>query len=502
MNSLMVTPLGARPSGVPSISVSDVKTFQGRRRGHRWNPQPRNKIPASRPWRGLDRQCTLPCMTATTPTFALTPGARAEHVFPTLTSAQLARVATHGRVRPVAPGDVLAEAGEQAARFFVVTEGLIEVVRPVGTTEESVATFGPGQFTGEVTMLSGRRGFGRVRAVEPGEVIEVGRDHLLTLVQTDGELSEILMRAFLLRRGQLVARGLGDVVLVGSMHCAGTLRIKEFLTRNGHPHTYLDLDRDAGVQDLLDRFQVGMADIPVAICRCTDVLRNPTNQQLAVCLGFNDAIDRTQLRDLVVVGAGPAGLAAAVYGASEGLDVLVLESTAPGGQAGASSRIENYLGFPTGISGQELAGRALSQAEKFGAAVSIGRTVVRLDCDSRPYRLYLSDGQVVRTRAIVIATGARYRKLELPALSRFENAGVYYSATHLEGQLCKGEEIAIVGGANSAGQAAVFLSSVASRVHMLIRGPGLAESMSRYLIARIESTPNIDLRTRTQIVDL
>src|SRR2546430_16531833 len=226
------------------------------------------------------------------------------------------------------------------SRFFVVTEGLIEVVRPVGATEESVATFGPGQFTGEVAMLSGRRGFGRVRAAEPGEVIEVDRDRLLTLVQTDGELSEILMRAFLLRRGQLVARGLGDVVLVGSMHCAGTLRIKEFLTRNGHPHTYLDLDRDAGVQDLLDRFQVGMADIPVAICRCTAVLRNPTNQQLAVCLGFNDAIDRTQLRDLVVVGAGPAGLAAAVYGASEGLDVLVLESTAPGGQAGASSRIE------------------------------------------------------------------------------------------------------------------------------------------------------------------
>src|SRR5256886_6302387 len=223
---------------------------------------------------------------------------------------------------------------------LVVTEGLIEVVRPVGATEEAVATFGPGQFTGEVAMLSGRRGFGRVRAAEPGEVIEVDRDRLLTLVQTDGELSEILMRAFLLRRGQLVARGLGDVVLVGSMHCAGTLRIKEFLTRNGHPHTYLDLDRDAGVQDLLDRFQVGMADIPVAICRCTAVLRNPTNQQLAVCLGFNDAIDRTQLRDLVVVGAGPAGLAAAVYGASEGLDVLVLESTAPGGQAGASSRIE------------------------------------------------------------------------------------------------------------------------------------------------------------------
>src|SRR6266571_638754 len=368
----------------------------------------------------------LTAMTTATPTFPLTAGTRADQVFPTLTPAQVARVAAHGRVRRVDQGDVLVEAGQQTARFFVVTAGLIEVVRPIGAAEDSVALFRPGQFTGEVNVLSGRRGFGRVRAAEPGEVIEVDRENLLTLVQTDSELSEILMRAFLLRRVQLIARGLGDVVLVGSTHCAGTLRIKEFLTRNGHPHTYLDLDRDAGVQDLLDRFRVGVADIPVVICRCTVVLRNPTNQQIAECLGFNDAIDRTHLRDLVVVGAGPAGLAAAVYAASEGLDVLVLESTAPGGQAGTSSRIENYLGFPTGISGQALSGRALTQAEKFGAEVAIGRTVVRLDCDARPYRLYLSDGQMLRTRAIIIATGVQYRKLDLPSLERFEGAGVYY----------------------------------------------------------------------------
>src|SRR6266487_1179208 len=305
----------------------------------------------------------LTAMTTATPTFPLTAGTRADQVFPTLTPAQVARVAAHGRVRRVDQGDVLVEAGQQTARFFVVTEGLIEVVRPIGAAEDSVALFRPGQFTGEVNVLSGRRGFGRVRAAEPGEVIEVDRENLLTLVQTDSELSEIL---------------------VGSTHCAGTLRIKEFLTRNGHPHTYLDLDRDAGVQDLLDRFRVGVADIPVVICRCTVVLRNPTNQQIAECLGFNDAIDRTHLRDLVVVGAGPAGLAAAVYAASEGLDVLVLESTAPGGQAGASSRIENYLGFPTGISGQELAGRAYNQAEKFGAEVAIARVAVGLDCSSKP----------------------------------------------------------------------------------------------------------------------
>jgi thioredoxin reductase (NADPH) len=247
------------------------------------------------------------------------------------------------------------------------------------------------------------------------------------------------------------------------------------------------------------------AELPVVVVRFAAepaALANPSNQQIVDAFGVMTPIPPGTVFDVAVVGAGPAGLAAAVYGASEGLDVLVIESTAPGGQAGTSSRIENYLGFPTGISGQALSGRALSQAEKFGAEVAIGRTVVRLDCDSRPYRLTLSDGQVLRTRAIVIATGAKYRKLDLPALPRYENAGVYYSATYLESQLCKGEEIAIVGGANSAGQAAVFLSGFADRVQMLVRGPGLADSMSRYLIARIENTKNIALRPRTQVVDL
>ncbi|HXL05381.1 MAG TPA: FAD-dependent oxidoreductase [Gemmatimonadales bacterium] len=441
-------------------------------------------------------------MTTATPTFPLTAGARADQVFPTLTPAQVARVAAHGRVRRVDQGDVLVEAGQQTARFFVVTEGLIEVVRPIGAAEDSVALFRPGQFTGEVNVLSGRRGFGRVRAAEPGEVIEVDRENLLTLVQTDSELSEILMRAFLLRRVQLIARGLGDVVLVGSTHCAGTLRIKEFLTRNGHPHTYLDLDRDAGVQDLLDRFRVGVADIPVVICRCTVVLRNPTNQQIAECLGFNDAIDRTHLRDLVVVGAGPAGLAAAVYAASEGLDVLVLESTAPGGQAGASSRIENYLGFPTGISGQELAARAYNQAQKFGAQLMVGNDAKRLTCDRQPYTIELDEGPRVPARAVIIASGAEYRRLSIANLAQFEGTGVYYAATFMEAQLCGGDEVVVVGGGNSAGQAAVFLAQTARRVHMLVRSSGLAETMSRYLIRRIEDHPAIVLHVRTEIVGL
>ena len=300
-------------------------------------------------------------------------------------------------------------------------------------------------------------------------MIELDREQLLALVQTDAELSEILMRAFILRRVELIARGLGDVVLIGSTHCAGTLRVKEFLTRNGHPYAYIDLDRDADAQELLDRFHVSAADVPVLICRGDAVLRNPSNQQIAECLGFNDAIDQTHVRDLVIVGAGPAGLAAAVYGASEGLDVLVLESNAPGGQAGSSSRIENYLGFPTGISGQELTGRAYAQAQKFGAQIMIAKGATELACDRQPYAVQIDDGARVPARAVIIATGAEYRKPALDNLSQFEGAGVYYGATPMEAQLCVGEEVVVVGGGNSAGQAAVFLAQTAKRVHMLVR---------------------------------
>ena len=289
--------------------------------------------------------------------------------------------------------------------------------------ETLVAVHGPGQFTGEVNMLSGRPALVRARASEPGEVIELDREHLLALVQTDSELSEIIMRAFILRRVELIAHGLGDVVLVGSNHCSGTLRVKEFLTRNGHPYSYIDLDRDADVQDLLDRFHVTAADVPVVICRGEVVLRNPTNQQIADCLGFNEAIDQTQIRDVVIVGAGPAGLAAAVYAASEGLDVLVLETNSPGGQAGSSSKIENYLGFPTGISGQALAGRAYTQAQKFGAQVIIAKGAKQLACDRKPYAIEIDDGLRVPARTIIIATGAAYRKPSLENLSQFRGRG-------------------------------------------------------------------------------
>jgi len=428
--------------------------------------------------------------------------ARVDQLFPTLTAAQLERFAAHGRTRTVAGGEELTRAGEPTTQLFVVLSGRLDVVRTMAATEEVVASFGPGMFTGEASLLSGRRGVADIRAATAGEVIEVERDRLLTLIQTDSELSEILMRAFILRRVELIARGVGDVVILGSPHCQGTLRVKEFLTRNGHPYQTIDLDRDPTAQELLDRFQVRPADIPVVICRCVVVLRNPTNRQIADCLGFNEAIEATHVRDVVVIGAGPAGLAAAVYAASEGLDVLVVESTAPGGQAGASSRIENYLGFPMGISGQELAGRAYSQAQKFGAEILIARDAKRLACERKPFALEVGSEQLLPARTVVIATGAEYRKLPIPEVARFEGAGVYYAATFMESQLCEGEEVIVVGAGNSAGQAAVFLAQTTRRVHLLVRSGKLADTMSRYLIRRIEDHPAIERHFYTEVVAL
>ncbi|MFY9552027.1 MAG: FAD-dependent oxidoreductase, partial [Thermoanaerobaculia bacterium] len=432
----------------------------------------------------------------------LTLSSPAEQVFPTLTPEQVARVAAHGRVRAVRSGEVLASAGQQAESFFLVSKGSIELVRRTADTEEIVRVLKPGQFTGETNMLSGRQALVSLVVGESGEVIDVKRDDLLALIQTDSELSDIFMRAFILRRVELIAHGLGDAVLIGSSFCQATQRVKEFLTRNGHPYTFVDLDREADVQDLLDKFGVGVGDVPVLICRQDLVLRNPTNLQVADCLGFNEAIDKARLRDLLIIGAGPAGLAAAVYGASEGLDVLVLESEAPGGQAGSSSKIENYLGFPTGISGQELASRALTQAEKFGAEMMIAKGARRLSCERRPYAIEIDDGPRVLGRTVVIATGAQYRKLRVENLERFEGVGVYYSAMPIEAQLCRGEEVVVVGGGNSAGQAAVFLAKTAKRVHVVVRAAGLAETMSRYLVRRIETNPAIVLQPQTEIVAL
>jgi thioredoxin reductase (NADPH) len=425
-----------------------------------------------------------------------------DQAFPTLTEAQIARIATHGRLRKVESGEVLVRAGVKNANFFVVVSGHLDVVQLSDGLETLIAVHKPGQLSGELNLLSGRRAVFSVRAGEATEVIEVDHEHLMVIVQTDADLSEILMRAFILRRARMIARGVGDVVLIGSRHSQETLRIQEFLTRNSHPYLPIDLDRDTGVQELLDHFQVAVTDIPVMICRGEVVLRNPTNREIADCLGFNDQIDQAQVRDVVIVGAGPSGLAAAVYAASEGLDVVVLESGAPGGQAGSSSRIENYLGFPSGISGQELTARAYAQTQKFGAQLMITKAATRLKCNTRQYVIDIDDGTQILARTLIVATGAEYRKLPLQNISQFEGAGVYYGATSIESQLCAGEEVCVVGGGNAAGQAAVFLAQSARHVFMVVRSDGLADSMSRYLIRRIEENPRITLHQSTEIVGL
>lgn len=441
-------------------------------------------------------------MTGTIPSSLPLSMEQTDRMFPKLTSEQVARVASHGQLRRVESGEVLVETGQEYTLFFLVNTGQLDVIQMSDDAQEVVASIRMGQFTGEVNLLTGRRALVQILVSESGEIIQLDRDQLLKLVQTDNELSEIVMRAFILRRSELISRGGGDIVVVGSTHSAGTLRIKEFLTRNSHPYTSVDVERDSDVQELLDRFMVSVDQVPIVICHGHQVLLNPSNQLLADCLGFNDAIDRTQIRDLVIVGAGPAGLAAALSGASEGLDVLVLETNAPGGQAGSSSKIENYLGFPNGITGQELAARAYTQAQKFGAQVHIAKSATRLLCDQKPYIIEMDDGSHVQARAVIIASGAQYRKLALENLSQFEGAGVYYGATHIEAQLCKGEEVVVVGGGNSAGQAAVFLAQTVERVHVLIRSSGLEQTMSRYLIRRIEDNPKIEVRTLTEIIAL
>jgi thioredoxin reductase (NADPH) len=423
-------------------------------------------------------------------------------LFPHLNADQIQRIGAHGKRRQTSPGELLVDVGDRPVPFFVVVTGEIQALGVSGDTETVIVAHGPGSFTGEANLISGRPSIARLRVSEPGEVIELRRDQLLGVVQTDAELGEILMRTFILRRVELIARDVGAVIVIGSTYNAGTLRIREFLTRNGHPFHYIDLDRDKDAQELLDRFHVGVDDVPVLVCGTTTVLRNPTNGQIAERLGFNEDVDPNRVSDVVVVGAGPSGLAAAVYGASEGLDVLVLESNVPGGQAGSSSRIENYLGFPTGISGLDLTGRAYAQALKFGARVIVAKRATKLTCDGQRYTIEIDQGLHVQGRAVIIASGAEYRKPAIENLSTFEGAGVYYSATPMEAQMCVAEEIAIVGGANSAGQAAVFLASTARRVHMLIRGDGLSETMSRYLIRRIEENPAIVIHTRTQVVGL
>ena len=422
--------------------------------------------------------------------------------FPALTEEQIDRIRPLGSIRQVRSGDILIKPGDTVIPFYVLLSGRMEIVQPSLDGERMIALHEPGGFTGEMTMLSGARSQVIGRVSEGGEFLELSPENLRVLVARDTELSEILMRAFILRRLEMIRQGWGTLVVLGSQHSARTLEIREFLSRNAQPYTYVDLDRDQTSQELLDRFEVKPRDVPVVVCPGRGVLRSPSVRDLAAGLGLSVLSGGKQIRDVIIVGAGPAGLAAAVYAASEGLDVLLIETSSPGGQAASSSKIENYLGFPTGISGQELAGRAASQALKFGAQIVVARSVLRLACERRPYTVKLDGGEELAARTIVIATGAQYNKPALPNLERFEGNGVYYGATYMESQLCTGEEVAVVGGGNSAGQAAAFLAQTASRVHMLVRAAELSSTMSRYLIQRLEENPKVDLHYQTEISGL
>jgi len=426
---------------------------------------------------------------------------RREQMFPRLTKAQVARLEPYGHHCATTAGEILMEPGEHEAKMFVVLSGSLVVEIP-GTEEINLQPLGAGDFAGEMSTLRGVPGFAFIHVREAGEVLVIRDSELRLIVQTDAEISEIFMRAFILRRMGLIASPNSETTLIGSRYCGHTLFLREFLTRNAYPHFYLDVEVDEEATRQLQRVGLTANDVPAVIGRGGRAVRKASLREVADFVEINPQFDESDVHDLIVVGAGPSGLAGAVYAASEGLKVRVIDSFAPGGQAGSSSRIENYLGFPTGISGQALAGRAVVQSQKFGACFNVACDAIQLHCDVWPYRIQLADGRNARARTVIIATGAQYRKPELANLAKYAGTGVYYAATHLESKMCQNDEVIVVGGGNSAGQAAVFLSGGCRHVHILVRSDGLAESMSHYLIRRIEETPNITLHTRTQISSL
>ena len=437
---------------------------------------------------------------------------RSHQLFPVLNAAQIevAKRFASGRSREFAPGEIVFDVGERQAPAWLVLRGSIDVVRRDGLNREAAITsHGVGQFSGEVSQLAGRASLASGRAGPEGCIaLPFDAAHVRALMIGSAEVGEIMMRAFILRRVGLIEEGGVGSVLVGNPGMPDLVRLQGFLGRNGYPYTVLDATNDADGRAVVERFGVLPDQLPLMVCPNGSVLRRPTDSEAAVCLGMLPELDPEKIYDVAVVGAGPAGLAAAVYAGSEGLSVLVLDQRAFGGQAGASARIENYLGFPTGISGMGLAGRAFNQALKFGVEIAIPLEVARLDCSSSDgkgaghMRLELSDGSSIKARTVVIASGVRYRRPPIPNLADFEGAGVSYWATAVEAKLCEGEEVALVGGGNSAGQAVVYLAPKVKRLHLVVRGDGLEASMSRYLIDRIAALPNVELHTRTEIVGL
>lgn len=431
------------------------------------------------------------------------PYARDAQIYPRLDAGQAARVAAYGAAEDLPDGALAFERGQRGVDFFLVERGRIEVLDGgVDGRPRVIVAHGPGQFTGELDLFNGREILVSGRAAGGCRAVRIGRDGFRRLVAAEPDIGEIVMRAFILRRVGLIRHADGAALLIGPGHGGDTLRLRRFLTRNGYPHRLLDTETEPDVGALLGGFGLTADDLPVVVAQGREVMRNPGTAELADRLGLTERIDPERVHDVAVVGAGPAGLAAAVYAASEGLDTVVIEGVAPGGQAGTSSKIENYLGFPTGISGQALAGRAQVQAQKFGARLAVSRAVASVDCGERPFRLTLDDGTRLMAAAIVVATGARYRKLGVAECERYEGQGIHYAATATEAQLCSGEEVVVVGGGNSAGQAAVYLSRMAAHVHLLVRADGLAATMSDYLLRRIAGSPAITLHARTEITAL
>jgi thioredoxin reductase (NADPH) len=430
---------------------------------------------------------------------------RQEQTFPTLTPQEIARMRRFGEVRHYNNGERLFETGKPGPGMFVLLSGHVAITQRDGLGHVTpVIDQGPGQFLAEIGQLSGRVALVDGHAEGEVETLLFPPDKLRALLVAEADLGERIMRALILRRVNLIQGGVGGPVLIGPSTSGGVVRLQSFLTRNGFPHHLLDPERDNDAAELIARYSPSPTDWPLAVIADGTVLRNPSETELARALGMIGGPAGNRIYDAAIVGCGPAGLATAVYAASEGLSVVVLDTRAYGGQAGASARIENYLGFPTGISGQALAGRAFSQAQKFGANIMIPITAKSLDCSRADgaFALALDGGDTVRARAIVVASGARYRRPEIEKLEKFEGRGVWYWASPIEARLCAEQEIVLVGGGNSAGQAAVFLSGHAKKVHMVIRGGGLGASMSRYLIERIEATPNIDLVFHTEVVGL
>jgi thioredoxin reductase (NADPH) len=428
---------------------------------------------------------------------------RREQMFPKLELREIDRLRRFGEVRPYAAGEALFLTGEIAPGMFVLIKGSVRVTRrdPLGRSAP-IVVLEPGEFVAEVGQLSGQPAFVDVHAIDEVDALLIPSENLRSLMIEEPELGERIMRALILRRIALVEAGAGGPVLIGLESSPEVIRLQGFLARNAYPHQLLDPTQDRDAAELVRQYAQNPADLPLAVCPKGSILKNPNETELARALGMVPIDEQDRTYDVAVVGAGPAGLSTAVYAASDGLSVIVFDARAFGGQAGASARIENYLGFPTGISGQALTGRAYVQAQKFGAKVVIPTEVMHLDLTETPVALHLSDGRRVKASTVVVATGARYRRLDVPNLQDFEGRGVWYWASPIEARLCRNEEIVLVGGGNSAGQAAVFLRSFAAKIWILVRGPSLADSMSQYLIDRIEASDNIEVLTQTEIVAL